>query len=401
MDERVLQFRVGMVVLTASIVTAILIVMFGAVPDFTGSYYLLNIEFPAAPGVGKNSPVLKSGVPIGRVTHVDLQEDGGVLLKLRVQSRYKLKQSEICRIRIGSMVTGDAVLEFVASNRKQLLQRFDQNRDGHLDREEVNKTAELLQDGDYLRTGMVAEDPLQIIMHMEQKMGDTFDSIEHAGAGIEKAADDFAMLMSNLNEFLGSNDGQLQGILTKTEVALDNFSRAMGLVSDLAGDPQFQKSLKQTLKDMPALFEQAKLTVTEARKAIRSFETMSESATVNLNNLQHLTGPLKQHGPGLAEDLVHTINSMDQLFTQLSTFSRSLNSQEGSLGKLVHDPMLFQQLNSAAHNINEASRRLRPIMEDLRIFSDKLATDPRQLGLKGALDNKPSGVGVKTNFWQR
>lgn len=401
MDERVLQFRVGMVVLTASIVTAILIVMFGAVPDFTGSYYLLNIEFPAAPGVGKNSPVLKSGVPIGRVTHVDLQEDGGVLLKLRVQSRYKLKQSEICRIRIGSMVTGDAVLEFVASNRKQLLQRFDQNRDGHLDREEVNKTAELLQDGDYLRTGMVAEDPLQIIMHMEQKMGDTFDSIEHAGAGIEKAADDFAMLMRNLNEFLGSNDGQLQGILTKTEVALDNFSRAMGLVSDLAGDPQFQKSLKQTLKDMPALFEQAKLTVTEARKAIRSFETMSESATVNLNNLQHLTGPLKQHGPGLAEDLVHTINSMDQLFTQLSTFSRSLNSQEGSLGKLVHDPMLFQQLNSAAHNINEASRRLRPIMEDLRIFSDKLATDPRQLGLKGALDNKPSGVGVKTNFWQR
>jgi phospholipid/cholesterol/gamma-HCH transport system substrate-binding protein len=152
---------------------------------------------------------------------------------------------------------------------------------------------------------------------------------------------------------------------------------------------------------MPALFEQAKLTVTEARKAIRSFETMSESATVNLNNLQHLTGPLKQHGPGLAEDLVHTINSMDQLFTQLSTFSRSLNSQEGSLGKLVHDPMLFQQLNSAAHNINEASRRLRPIMEDLRIFSDKLATDPRQLGLKGALDNKPNGVGVKTNFWQR
>ena len=401
MDERVLKFRVGVVVLTASIVTAILIVMFGAVPDFTGSYYLLNIEFPAAPGVGRNSPVLKSGVPIGRVTHVDLQEDGGVLLKLRVQSRYKLKQSELCRIRIGSMVTGDAVLEFVASNRKQLLERFDQNQDGQLDREEANKTAELLQDGDYLRTGMVAEDPLQIIMNMEQTMGDTFKSIEHAGVGIEKAADDFAMLMRNLNEFLGSNDGQLQGILTKTEIALDNFGKAMGLLSDLAGDPQFQESLKATLKDMPALFEQAKLTVTEARQAMRSFETMSESATVNLNNLQHLTGPLKQHGPGLAEDLVHTINSMDQLFTQLSSFSRSLNSQEGSLGKLVHDPRLFQQLNSAAQNINDASRRLRPIMEDLRIFSDKLATDPRQLGLKGALNNKPSGVGVKTNFWQR
>lgn len=401
MDERVLKFRVGVVVLTAAIVTGILIVMFGAVPDLAQSYYQLNIEFPAAPGVGKNSPVLKSGVPIGRVTHVQLQDDGGVLLKLRIQDHYKLKQSEICRIRIGSMVTGDAQLEFVASNRKELLNNFDLNQNGQLDSQEANKAAELLQDGDYLQTGVVAEDPLQIILNMEQRMGKTFESIENAGTGIEKAADDFALLMKNIDDFLGSNDGQLRGILSKTEVALENFAAAMSIVNDLAGDPQFQASLKQALEDMPALFAEAKLTVAEARKAMSSFETMSESATINLNNLQHITGPLKQHGPGLAEDIVHSIESLDQLFTQLSFFSKSLNTQEGSLGKLVHDPALFHRLNSAAQNIEEASRRLRPIMEDLRVFSDKLATDPRQLGLKGALNNKPSGVGVKTNFWER
>lgn len=401
MDERVLKFRVGVVVLTATIVTAILIVMFGAIPDFTGTYYQLNIEFPAAPGVGRNSPVLKSGVPIGRVTDVDLQDDGGVLLKLRIQSDYKLRQSETCRIRIGSMVTGDAVLEFVASSRGQLLANFDLDQNGQLDKTEVTKAQQLLQDGDYLRTGTVAEDPLQIIINMQQKMGSTFESIENAGAGIKRAADDFALLMDNLNQFMGSNNGQLQSILKKTDVALDNFGAAMAMVNELAGDPQFQASLQQALKDLPSLFEQTKLTVADARKTMRSFEIMSESATTNLNNLQHLTGPLKQHGAGLAQDLVHSIDSLDQLFSQLSVFSKSLNDSNGSLGKLVHDPTLFQRLNSAAHNIEDASRRLRPIMSDLRIFSDKLATDPRQLGLKGALNNKPTGVGVKTNFWQR
>ncbi len=401
MDERVLKFRVGVVVLTATIVTAILIVMFGAIPDFTGTYYQLNIEFPAAPGVGRNSPVLKSGVPIGRVTDVDLQDDGGVLLKLRIQSDYKLQQSETCRIRIGSMVTGDAVLEFVASSRGQLLANFDLDQNGQLDKTEAAKAQQLLQDGDYLRTGTVAEDPLQIIINMQQKMGSTFESIENAGTGIKRAADDFALLMDNLNQFLGSNNGQLQSILKKTDVALDNFGAAMALVNELAGDPQFQASLQQALKDLPSLFEQTKLTVADARKTMRSFEIMSESATTNLNNLQHLTGPLKQHGAGLAQDLVHSIDSLDQLFSQLSVFSKSLNSSNGSLGKLVHDPTLFQRLNSAAHNIEDASRRLKPIMSDLRIFSDKLATDPRQLGLKGALNNKPIGVGVKANFWQR
>ena len=401
MDERVLKFRVGVVVLTAAIVTAILIVMFGAVPDLTGSYYQINIKFPAAPGVGKNSPVLKSGVPIGRVTHVELQDDGGVLLKLRIQSKYNLKQNEICRIRIGSMVTGDAQLEFVASNLNQQLKNFDMNQNGRLDSAEKKKAEELLQDGDYLTTGVVAEDPLQIIINMEQKMGATFDSIENASNGIERAAYDFAALMQHLNEFMGTNDGRLQGILNKTEIALDNFGAAMSIVNDLAGDPQFQASLKQALQDLPALFTEAKLTVAETRRAMNSFEVMSESATINLNNLQHVTGPLKQQGPGLIEDIIHSIDSLDQSLIQMAAFGKKLNSQEGSLSKLVHDPTLFNRLNSAAQNVEEASRRLRPIMADLRVFSDKLATDPRQLGLKGALDNKPNGVGLKSNLWPR
>ena len=401
MDERVLKFRLGVVVLTASIVSAILIMMFGAAPDFTGTYYELNIEFPAAPGVGGNSPVLKSGVPIGRVTDVDLQDDGGVLLKMRINSDYKLQQSEICRIRIGSIVTGDAVLEFVASNRSQLLKNFDLDANGQLSQQEAAKAQQLLQDGDYLRTGTVAEDPLQVIMNMQQRMGDTFESIENAGIGIKRAADDFALLMDNLNQFLGSNNGQLQSILQKTDVALKNFGDAMAMVNDLTGDPQFKASLQQALKDLPSVFEQTKLTVAQARRAMTSFESMSQSATINLNNLQSLTGPLKQQGPGLVQNIMHSIESMDQLFSQLSVFSKSLNSQHGTLGKLVHDPTLFQRLTSAANNIDDASRRLRPIMADLRVFSDKLATDPRQLGLKGALSNKPAGAGVKSSYWQR
>jgi hypothetical protein len=34
-------------------------------------------------------------------------------------------------------------------------------------------------------------------------------------------------------------------------------------------------------------------------------------------------------------------------------------------------------------------------MEDVRIFTDKIARDPRQLGVKGALDQTPSGQGSK------
>ena len=39
---------------------------------------------------------------------------------------------------------------------------------------------------------------------------------------------------------------------------------------------------------------------------------------------------------------------------------------------------------------------MKPVVSDIRIFSDKIARDPRQLGLKGAIDKRPIGTGTKT-----
>ena len=73
MDEQVIKFRVGIVLLAAVCVLAILIMSFSTLPDFLKSTYTLNVQFPGASGVAVDSPVRKSGVPIGRVTEVELQ----------------------------------------------------------------------------------------------------------------------------------------------------------------------------------------------------------------------------------------------------------------------------------------------------------------------------------------
>ena len=72
-----------------------------------------------------------------------------------------------------------------------------------------------------------------------------------------------------------------------------------------------------------------------------------------------------------------------------------MNSGEGTLGRLVRDDELYDRLEMATTNIEDATRRIRPILNDVRVFTDKIATDPRQLGVKGALDRKPLGIGLK------
>jgi len=84
------------------------------------------------------------------------------------------------------------------------------------------------------------------------------------------------------------------------------------------------------------------------------------------------------------------------LLEQLVTFTDNLNSREGSLGRLLNDPALYNRLDRTLANAEDITSRLKPIMDDIRIFSDKIARDPRQLGLKGALDRRPVGTGNKS-----
>jgi hypothetical protein len=91
---------------------------------------------------------------------------------------------------------------------------------------------------------------------------------------------------------------------------------------------------------------------------------------------------------------------VNELLGQLVTFTDNLNNRQGSIGKLMNDPELYDRLNRTLANAEDITFKLKPIMDDIRIFSDKIARDPRQLGLKGALDRRPTGTGTKQSLFE-
>ena len=99
---------------------------------------------------------------------------------------------------------------------------------------------------------------------------------------------------------------------------------------------------------------------------------------------------------GVDPGLDASVASLDELLRQLVTFSEALNNSEGSLGQFVHNRELYDSLNDAATRIEQATRMIKPIMQNVRTLTDKIARDPRQLGIKGALDRKPLGAGLNT-----
>ena len=65
------------------------------------------------------------------------------------------------------------------------------------------------------------------------------------------------------------------------------------------------------------------------------------------------------------------------------------------MGKLLNDTELYDGVLETVNNVKDLSYKLEPLVNDLRTFADSIARDPRQLGVKGAVDLRPAGTGYK------
>src|SRR5262249_28846358 len=114
MNDRVMQFRVGVMVVATVLITAILIFLFEGFPVIE-TKYPIYIHFDAAPGVAVGTPVRESGILIGRVSHVQFareidRNERGVVATSEVEGKYQIGRDE--KARLDRSFLGDSYIEF-------------------------------------------------------------------------------------------------------------------------------------------------------------------------------------------------------------------------------------------------------------------------------------------------
>src|SRR3990172_6907598 len=109
MDERVVKFRVGVMVLSTLIIAGILVLLFGDARRVVRGSSPIYIHFAEAPGLTDGTPVRKSGILIGRVTSVQFAKQGGVIVEAKIDGSVKLYRNEVPQVS-GSLLGGDVVI---------------------------------------------------------------------------------------------------------------------------------------------------------------------------------------------------------------------------------------------------------------------------------------------------
>jgi phospholipid/cholesterol/gamma-HCH transport system substrate-binding protein len=389
MDERVVQFRVGVMVLATLIITVILVVMFGqgssralrALVPSTRPYTIF-LRFPEAPGVNENTPIRKSGIVIGRVVRVDfadpeLQRD--VLVEAEIDRDRKVFTDEICVL--NRTLVGEPRLEIVSRQRGNGAPR---TAEGKQPPQPVAPQSEV--------PGAVIADPMQTV---DEIKGD----LRQTAASVRDASDEIRKFVKSINEAMGGDEAvpqrraQFKDLIQDTRDTLRSIrSMADNANALLGGGPDGDSKVRETLRRIPELVDNLNKTMAGLDAAIGSMKETSDSARKNFDNLQRFTGPLGERGSEIAQGLGNVTRNFDALVTDMRTLTNRLNNQEGTLGKLIQDPSLYEQLNRASKNIEELTVRLRPIVEDVRVFTDKISRHPEELGIRGAIQQK---AGVK------
>lgn len=417
MDENNYRFGVGVLVLAAVIVGVLLMVFFGAVPNFLVDRYRVTINFDGAPGVGQDTPVRKNGVDIGRVVDVKLLDDNaGVNLTLELDRKVKIRQGEKCQIAIGSYITQDAIVEFRKSTDVELLKRFDGAAggvsNGILDPEERELAMTIMSDGDLVQDGVVKGDPFDVLINAQGDLGKMLTAVERASQRVESLA-------GTVEDAVTGGRGQVREVIDRVKGAIDNVNGTLTSINRVAvqiENSRIPEAIAEGVERLPVLFDEARNVLQQTQRILASFEEFSksiqdvgqefvgigdsakeavENANIALKNIGEFTGPLAENAESLVGDAGNMIKNLDALLIDLRQFSYRLNSGDGTIARLIEDDQLYFEFIQTIKNVRALTQRLQPIADDVRVFTDKIARDPGQLGVRGALQGRPIGAGLK------
>jgi phospholipid/cholesterol/gamma-HCH transport system substrate-binding protein len=230
---------------------------------------------------------------------------------------------------------------------------------------------------------------------MQENFSATLGSIDEAGKEI-------AILARDVRSLMGTKDGSIQSIIKKSELTIDNFNQTLDTLESILGDPKLKEALIASIEQFPDLVKNSGEVLQQTKLTLKNFEkvgTAAESALQNadeaISNITEITDPIAERAPEAVDDILRTVDNLDALLLDLRQFAARINSSNGTVSRLIEDDQLYIQLVQTLENVENLTARLQPIVQDVRIFSDKIARDPRQLGVRGALDARGSGLGIK------
>lgn len=253
---------------------------------------VLYAKYTHVDGLAVSKPVLINGFQIGRVDKLQLQSDGSILATLKIKGKYEIPKNSIAKLEGTDLLGSKAIVMALGTG------------------------TDFAQDGDTLNAN-VAKGLLETVQPVQKK----------------------AELII----------GKMDSILTSVNSILN---------------PDFQKNVDKSFNSIAST-----LTSLEATSKKVDHLVGSEGSRVSsiLANVEAISSNLKKNNEKInaildnintvtdqvaAANFKQTIENANKAMADLQSIVSKVNNGEGSLGMLVNDAKMYENLNNASKNLD-------------------------------------------------
>jgi phospholipid/cholesterol/gamma-HCH transport system substrate-binding protein len=249
--------------------------------------------YPRVDGLTVSKPVLVNGYQIGRVSDLTLQADGHILVQFKVNQEYGIPKNTIAKLESTDLLGGKAIVF------------------------ELGNASDMAADGDTLNANVKK---------------DLMDQVEP----VQKKAE---QIISRMDSVLTSVNSTLSPEFQR------NFDRSFASIA------RTLETLEKTTQTVDGL-------VTNQSSKISVIITNLESISTNLKNNSSTITKIVNNFDKISDDVAkanfaQTITEANKAVADLQAVINKVNSGNGTLGQLINDERMYNNLNNAAANLDK------------------------------------------------
>jgi phospholipid/cholesterol/gamma-HCH transport system substrate-binding protein len=353
------RFRVGVVVLVALVFVMFGVLMVGKRAHLFTSKLPYQTQFDSAAGLVSGNPVRLNGVTVGNVLQVTLSPDPA---DQRVRVVYEVDRKVAPRLRTGTRASiktigllGDKYVELAGGTAQEAVVE----PGGDIKPAPGAGIEKLLEgSGDLLTDlGAIARSLKTILGNTEQGKGFIGELFAPGGEAGGRLANNLNSTLTSLNSVLSKIDrGEgLAGKLLADRRYGDQVGRSLqGAVQSLRNVfAKIEDGMNKGTGAIPAL-----LSDPEGKKKVYE---LVDRLSATAGNLAAVTDNLKT-GKGALPTLLHDeqfgrefTGNLRDLSRRLDSIARKLDNGQGTVGKLINDPAIFDAANHLVVGIDQSA----------------------------------------------
>lgn len=314
------EMRVGLLTIFAGFALLYLSFKTAGVDIFGGgSRMTIYVHFNTVSGIEERAKVKLSGVEIGYVEKIDLEENEAKLT-IKLTRQAGIRSDALATIKTAGLL-GEKYIEIVQGTKES---PFIKNGETLVNSEDPTEITDMMA-----KVGSAIED----VRDITRSLKNVFGTLEGEQA-LKDILNNIDMASGNLQEILAENRAALKSTMTNFDTISSSFAKSA---------PQLSENLAQVAEGLRELIEENK-----------------DNLSAGINNLKDVSGEFGGILKENRENLKSTMDNIAKASAKIDDLMKSVKSAgssiekvtskiergEGTVGKLVNDEAVYENLNT-------------------------------------------------------